>query len=103
SIGNGVAAVIVIGRTPSKHGTEWSNCDLRSIGRLGWVVLFQELDGVAITQVGRDWGEMAGILGDLKAERLQHQRLAGHVELQARKLPVVSAKALMLKSLSFQI
>ena len=55
------------------------------------VVFLQELDRVAVAQVGRDRGVMAGLLGDLGAARFHHQDPAGHMELQAGEFPVVSA------------
>ena len=53
--------------------------------------VLEELDGVAVGEVGRGGGEVAGLLGDLHLDRLHHEGLAGEVELEACELPVVAA------------
>jgi len=64
------------------------NRALRSIGCFRRIVLLQELDRVAVTQVGRNRGVMAHLLGDLVAKRF-HQNPVCQMEAQPREFPAV--------------
>lgn len=51
----------------------------------------QELDGLAVVEIGRDGREAGHLLSDAEAEGLHEQGLAGEIEVHAGELPVVVA------------